>query len=101
MNEVQRQAQKARESLRWRVLSATYHSKPVSLSDALALRICSDTGLDADIQIVREAFDYLEGKELVIVKRHAVAWLGRITDQGTDVVEGNVECPIGINRPDW
>lgn len=101
MNEVQRQQQKEREALRWRVLSACYHSKPVSLGEALGLRICADTGLNVEIQQVREAMDYLAGKGLVILQRRDVGWLGRITDAGTDVVEGNTECPSGIGKPEW
>jgi hypothetical protein len=101
MNEVQRQIQKDRQTLRWRVLNSAYHSKPVPLGDVLACRICADTGLSADVQQVREAMDYLEGKELVTVRRASVSWLARITDEGTDVVEGNIECPAGIDKPEW
>jgi hypothetical protein len=101
INEVQQQLQKKTQDLRWRVLSSCYNGKPMALGDVLVLRICADTGFNVERQHVREALDYLEGKELVTLKRNAVEWLSRITDDGTDVVEGNAECPAGINRPEW
>lgn len=101
MNEVQRQIQKDRQTLRWRCLNAAYHSKPVPLGDVLACRICADVGLPSDIPQVREAMEYLEGKDLVTLRRTSVSWLARITDEGTDVVEGNAECPVGIDKPEW
>jgi hypothetical protein len=101
VNEVQRVRQQQREALRWRVLNAAYNSKPIPISDGLILRIVNDTGFSVSVELVRETLDYLEGKELIAVKRRAVEWNSRITDEGVDVVEGNLECPDGIDRPEW
>ena len=101
MNEVQKQYQKKREALRWRVLNACYHGAPGFVGENLVLRICADTGFSVEMQQIHEALDYLEGKELIVVKRKDVEWLSRVTDDGTDVVEGNAECPPGINKPEW
>lgn len=101
MNDVQRQVQKKRQALRWRVLNACYHGKPGSVGEVIVLRICVDTGFEVDMHLIYEALDYLEGKELITVQRRAVEWLSRITDEGTDVVEGNAVCPPGIDKPEW
>ena len=101
MNDVQRQIQRKRQALRWRVLSACYHGKPGHIGEVIVLRICADTGFEVDMHLIHEALDYLEGKELITVQRRAVEWLSRITDEGTDVVEGNADCPHGIDRPEW
>jgi hypothetical protein len=101
VNEVQRVRQQDREALRWRALNAAYNGKPLGVTDSLILRIVRDLGQPLSIEAIRETLDYLEGKELLVVRRRAVEWDARITDEGVDVVEGNMDCPAGIDRPEW
>jgi hypothetical protein len=101
VNDVQRVRQQDREALRWRALNATYNGKPLRVADSLILRIVRDLGDKLSIEAIREALDYLEGKDLLVVRRRAVEWDARITDEGIDVVEGNMDCPAGVARPEW
>lgn len=101
MDDVKRIVQKDREALRWRVLNAAYNASTFGLSDSLALRISKDAALDVELERVRKAFDYLEGKGVLECSRRDVEWICRITNTGIDVVEGNLVCPPGIDRPEW
>jgi hypothetical protein len=101
VNEIERVRQQDREALRWRALNATYNGKPLGVTDALILRIVRDLGTNLSIDGIRETLDYLEGKGLLLVRRRAVEWDARITDEGVDVVEGNLDCPPGIDKPEW
>jgi hypothetical protein len=45
---------------------------------------------------VRKALGYLEQAGLVLITRRATAWSISTTVEGSQVIEGNLECPAGI-----
>lgn len=85
---------------RWFLLQAVAASGDRGLSSDLAETMLSAKLVAYDeAWCVREA-NYLEGKGLVRVERHAVfPPRFRLTSAGRDVLDYVVDCPDGITRP--
>lgn len=89
----------SREYLRWVLLQALYHARPVGASEDLLARIVEDLRIQATRTSLRQELDYLRGLGLVTVLDVHGAWHVAITPQGVDIVEYNAPSPAGVARP--
>lgn len=89
----------SREYLRWVLLQALYHARPVGASEELLAHILEDLRVEATRTVLRQELDYLRGSGLVLVDVSAASWYASITPAGVDVVEYNAPPPPGIARP--
>ncbi len=89
-----------REAGRWHLLLALDHARPLGAYDSLLLATLRDEYPDATANELRRKLEYLEGRELVEIKRCPDGrWLSKLTRHGIDVVEYTVDCDPGIARP--
>ena len=88
-------------AIRWRLLVVLTAGKPRPVSDSLLLRVLSDLEVSASLPSLRRQLDYLESAGLIEIER-AQAWLCRLTDAGTNVVEyrSPVVPEAAIARPE-
>lgn len=91
--------QLAREDLRWRILSTMEAGRPNSVSEDLIFRIAKDVGLDITLRDIRNEMTWLEDQNLIQLTHRGKLWMGRILSTGVNVVEYNVDAPVGIARP--
>lgn len=96
MNELDRAEQLLKERLRWRVLKTAWAANSPGVRENLLLQVVTDLAFRVTREQLRSAITYLEGKALVTVRHGSVDWSIIISPIGTDVVEGNCDCPPGI-----
>lgn len=90
-----------RESLRWLLLLALNHSRPIAAHESLLLTTARGIYPDAtDIELRRE-LSYLEERKMASIEKHPSGyWLSSLTALGMDIAEYTVPCHPGIARPE-
>lgn len=89
-----------REQIRWFLLTALNIARPFGMYTEALLPIVQATYPDATHQEVRRELDYLEGRQLVHIKRDGMdRWFAELARYGVDLVEYSVDCEPGIARP--
>lgn len=88
-----------REDLRWRILSTLEAGRPGSVSEDLVYKIAKDVGLDITLKDIRNEMVWLEDQQLVMITHKGRVWMARILAFGVNVVEYNMDAPVGIGRP--
>ncbi|MDW3715334.1 MULTISPECIES: hypothetical protein [unclassified Pseudomonas] len=89
-----------RESMRWYILVALNHARPVDPHEALVLTTIQGIYTDATQLEVRRELDYLADRRLATLdKRPDGVWICGLTHFGVDLVEYSTECRVGIARP--
>lgn len=89
-----------RESLRWYLILALYNAQPEELCEEVIQTTMRSIYPDASPIEVRKQLDYLEGRELVKLRKEPSGrWWGDLTRHGIDMAEYTIECEPGIARP--
>jgi hypothetical protein len=90
-----------RESLRWYMLLALGHGRPVGCYETVLEATAKVMYPDATALEIRRILDYLERRELVELKKEpSGSWFACLTRHGTDIVEYTIDCEPGIARPE-
>lgn len=90
-----------RESLRWLLLLALNHARPVAAHESLLTTTARGVYTDATDMEIRRELDYLEDRKMVKITRHPAGfWTVEPTALGTDIAEYTVDCHAGIARPE-
>jgi hypothetical protein len=89
-----------REGLRWLIILALNHARPLGCSEGLILSVAHSQYPDASPLELRRELDYLDDRDLVKLQKHpAGAWHAELTRFGVDVAEYTVDIEPGIARP--
>jgi hypothetical protein len=89
-----------RETIRWFLLVTMNTSRPVPLSEEVALSVIQLSYPNATREELRKCLDYLEARQLATIdKQPDGRWLCDLTRFGIDVVEYTVPVEPGIARP--
>lgn len=89
-----------REQVRWYLLLALNHARPLGAAEAVLLGTVQGIYGDATALEIRRELDYLEDRRLVAVNRMPSGpWHAELTRYGVDIVEYTVDCQPGIARP--
>lgn len=87
-------------SLRWVILTSVHAGNTIGVSDTMCGDVAATVYPGMSMGRIRQELDYLEGLEMVVLKRSEIMpWRANITPQGRDVVEYVAEPPAGIIRP--
>jgi repressor of nif and glnA expression len=82
-----------RAIVRGMFLTALEYDKNHQLSDVALKATIRGAGYEYTIDQVRHQMEYLEGKYLIQIKKQSRnLWLAKLTDMGTDVLEGRKEA---------
>jgi hypothetical protein len=93
-------AKQRREQLRWILLLALNHARPIGAQEAVLLGTAQGIYPDATPLEVRRELDYLEGRKLVEIERTPSGpWRAELIRYGVDIVEYTIDCEPGIARP--
>ena len=93
-------AKTRREGIRWLILLALNHARPLGHGDAPVLSVVQSMYTDSTLQEIRKELDYLALRELVnLDKQPHGHWHCTLTRAGIDVAEYSVPCEPGIARP--
>lgn len=89
-----------RESLRWLLLLALNHSRPINAHESLLLSVARGVYPDStDIELRRE-LSYLEERKMVSIEKHPSGyWLAGLTALGVDIAEYTVPCHRALLDP--
>lgn len=90
-----------RESLRWLLLLALNHSRPIHAHESLLLTTARGVYPDTtDVELRRE-LAYLEDRKMISIDRNPSGfWTADLTALGVDIAEYTVACHPGIARPE-
>jgi hypothetical protein len=90
-----------REALRWLLILALNHSRPVRAHESMLLSTAHGVYGDTTEMEIRRELGYLEERHLVEVERNPAGfWLASLTSAGVDIAEYTVDCRPGIARPE-
>ena len=93
-------AKTRREGIRWLILLALNHARPLGHGDEPVLSVVQSMFADSTLAEVRKELDYLALRELVSISKQPYgAWHCALTRYGVDVAEYTVDCEPGIARP--
>jgi hypothetical protein len=89
-----------RESLRWYLILALNNARPEEICEEVIQATMRAIYPDSTPLEVRRELDYLEGRELVKLRKEpAGRWWADLTRYGVDVAEYTIDCEPGIARP--
>jgi len=88
-----------RETLRWVLLTALWHSRPYGAREDLLSLCAADAGVSATMDEVRRGLGWLESHGLATVERTGPIWAAVLSAQGEDVYDYRAEAPAGLARP--
>lgn len=90
-----------RENLRWLILLALWHARPHGCSEGVLVRTAQDIFIATTADVMRREMDYLQGFGLIEVQHNPnnPMWYGKLTSNGTNVVEYRADPPAGVARP--
>lgn len=89
-----------REGIRWLLLLALNNARPLGAHESVLLSIVQAIHADATAVELRRELGYLEGRELLTVKRDpSGVWSADLTRYGVDIAEYTIDCEPGIARP--
>jgi len=88
-----------RETLRWVLLTALWHSRPYGAREDLLSLCAADTGVSATLDEVRRELCWLESHGLATVERKGPVWSAVLSAHGEDVYDYRAEAPAGLARP--
>ncbi len=92
--------QKQREEARWRILRVVDAGRPIAVSEHIIWRVLADIKLPFSLHAVRRELAYLRDLALIEIEgEDTETWLARLTAEGVDVVEYNLDAPAGVARP--
>lgn len=93
-------ARARRETMRWLVLLTLNNARPLGAYESTVLTVVQAEYADATALEVRRELDYLEGRQLVEIRREPTGrWWCDLTRHGVDVAEYTVDVEPGIARP--
>lgn len=92
----------SRRNLRWFVLKLTKEAGRYGLAESTLLQAATSAQLTPTQNEIREAADYLEKRDMIVIDESAGRWVTTITPHGIDIVEyePEVRCPKSIGRPE-
>lgn len=89
-----------REDMRWLIILALNHARPMGCNEGLVLSVARARYADATPLELRRELDYLADRRLVDIKRDPSGpWHCELTRHGVDVAEYTVDVQPGIARP--
>lgn len=89
-----------REGLRWLILLALNHARPIGAYESVILSTAQGMYPDATPLELRRELDYLGDRELVKLRKEPSGpWFADLTRFGTDITEYTIDCEPGIARP--
>ena len=88
-----------RETLRWVLLTALWHSRPYGAREDLLSLCAADAGVSATMDEVRRELGWLESHGLATVDRKGPVWAAMLSAHGEDVYDYRAEAPAGLARP--
>lgn len=89
-----------RESMRWYLILALNNARPEEICEEVIQATMRAIYPDSTPLEVRRELDYLEGRELVQLRKEpAGRWWADLTRYGVDVAEYTIDCEPGIARP--
>lgn len=89
-----------REDIRWQILLALNHARPLGAYEELVLSVIRSTYTDATPLELRRELDYLADRALIDLRKEpAGRWFADLTRFGVDIAEYTVDCEPGIARP--
>jgi hypothetical protein len=88
-----------RETLRWVLLTALWHSRPYGAREDLLSLCAADAGVSATMDEVRRELGWLESHGLATVERKGPVWAAMLSAHGEDVYDYRAEAPAGLARP--
>lgn len=89
-----------REAIRWHLLSMVDLSRPVGIYTEALLPIIQSVYIDATHHEIRRELDYLEAREMVVIKRDPMdRWFVDLTRTGIEFVDYTIDAQPGIARP--
>ncbi len=89
-----------REDMRWQILLTLNNASPIGAYEELIIQVIRATYQDVSALELRKHLDYLEARELVVIKREPSGrWFCDLTRYGVDVAEYTIDCDPGIARP--
>jgi len=94
------QARIRRESLRWYLILALNNARPQEICEEVIQSTMRAIYPDATPMEVRRELDYLQGRELVNLRKEPSGrWWADLTRYGVDIAEYTLDCEPGIARP--
>jgi len=100
MSEHERVKHARQKMIRYRLLKVLDASRPNPLGEGLIKQVLVDVDLDASLQDVRKAMQYLEDKKFIEVTHELSHWLGRLLPDGVDFLESPDATDNGISKPE-
>jgi hypothetical protein len=88
-----------RETLRWVLLTALWHSRPYGAREDLLSLCAADAGVSATMDEVRRELGWLESHGLAKIERTGPIWAAVLSAQGEDVYDYRADAPAGLARP--
>lgn len=88
-----------RETLRWVLLTALWHSRPYGAREDLLSLCAVDAGVSATLDEVRRELGWLESHGLAQLIKARAVWDAQLTALGEDVYDYRAEAPAGLARP--
>ena len=85
--------------IRYRILAILDAGRPLPVGESLILDILIDADLDATMNDVRRALQYLNDKRFVEIVKHPTHWDARLLPDGIDYLEDSDARDVGIVRP--
>ena len=86
---------------RWIVMRGLYNAKPIGLWEEVLLSILRGMWADATSLELRRALDYLSDRKVIdLEKKPNGRWYADLNRYGVDIVERQVPCEPGIDRPE-
>ena len=96
---ITRKTQKELALTRWLILRTVSSSGYQGATEPMVLHAIEDD-VPVSGQRLRNEIDYLEQSGLIKTRRSEIkSWRINITPNGRNVVEYQVDCPVGIARP--
>lgn len=89
-----------RETIRWQIILTLNMARPMGAFEKMVLSVIQAEYPDATQLEVRKELDYLDGRDLIELKKQPDGrWLSNLTRYGVDVAEYTVDVDPGIARP--
>lgn len=90
-----------RENIRWYLLLALNHSRPIDAHENILLATLRGIYTDCTPTETRRELDYLKDRRMVsVTKNPSGFWTANLTSLGVDIVEYTAEIRDGIARPE-
>ena len=85
---------------RWAILRTLRVGGHLGATETMVREVLVSDYLGITKHWIRDQLSYLESRELIIIERSEVrAWRAQLTRHGHDIVDYQVDCEAGVERP--